>query len=93
MDRSTFDGILRRVLTKHGVDPTGSGPVQFEKMTPIARDVRQELDRVGASDDDRHNCFDWLGSEVLDKSMTAAGRKMAIEHLAAGFGFKITLPS
>lgn len=94
LTRKTFDELLHRVLARHGVDPKGTSPVPFDEMTLIGRAVRQELDyRRIESENDLRQCFEWLLEQVLDRSMTPAGRKMAIGQLAAGFRLQIVWPS
>src|SRR5262249_4462777 len=56
VDRKSFNAIIRQALTSNGVDPDGTGPVPFEKMTAIARDARAALNRLSPSQDDVHNC-------------------------------------
>ena len=93
MDRKSFETIIRQALAGNGVDPDSTGSVPFEKMTAIARDSRAALERLHPSQDDVHNCLDALVAEVMDKSMTEAGRKLAIETLSSGFGMKVTWPN
>ena len=93
IDRKSFETIIRQALTRNGFDPNDTGCVPFEKMAAIARDVRAALEGLRPSQDDVHNCLDALVAEVMDKSMTEAGRKMAIESLGAGFGMKVSWPN
>ena len=92
-DREAFNNTLAAVLKAHGVDPAGTGPVPFEKMESIGRQLRLELERKGVTREQMHERLDWLLPEILDKSMTAAGRNLAIEKLGKGLGFKIIWPS
>ena len=40
-----------------------------------------------------YDYLDWMLAEILDGSMTQAGRNMAITELGKGLAFKITWPS
>ena len=93
IDQKTFNGILHAAMRAHDVDPEGSGGVAFEKMPLIARDVRREIDQIGATEAELHEYFDWFRPEICDQSMTQAGRNMAMLELAKGFGLRISLPS
>lgn len=93
IDQNTFNRILHAAMRAHDVDPEGSGGVPFDKMPLIAADVRDQIDRIGITDDELHTCFNWLLPEVMDRSMTPAGVQMAVAALGKGFGFKITLPN
>jgi len=92
LNRTTWQYMISNVLARRGINPRVQ-PVPIEVMTPLARDVRQELDRVGAGGDDLDACFDLLVAEVLDKTMTPAGQQMAVDRLAAGFRSKPHLAS
>lgn len=93
MDRKSFETIIREALTGNGVDPDGAGPVPIEKMTAIARDARAALEGFHPSQDDVHHCLDALLAEVMDKSMTEEGRKLALDNIGNGFGMKIVRPN
>lgn len=93
LDRQTLHEILTAVLKAHDIDPASTGPVPFEKMASIARHVRLELERTGVTDDQLHDCLDWLIPEILDRSMTEASQRMAIAELGKGLGFNISRPS
>ena len=92
LKRTFCEYMITNVLARHGINPRVQ-PVPMDVMTPLARDVRQELDRVGAGGEDLDTCFDLLVAEVLDKTMTAAGQQMAVDRLAAGFRSKPHLAS
>jgi len=92
-DRQVLDAVLAAVLRVHDIDPSGSAPVPFEKMESIARHVRLQLAEYDVADDELHACLDWLASEILDRSMTEAGQRMATSALAKGFGFQSSSPS
>ena len=93
LNRQIFNEILSAVLKAHDVDPAGAGPVPLEKMASIARHVRLELEKTGLTSEQLHGCLDWLLPEILDRSMTEAGQKMAIAELGKGLGFAISWPS
>ena len=93
-DRSVFNVILAAVLNAHGIDPSGSGPVPFEKMASIARHVRMQLAGYDATDDELRTALDWMISAMIhDRSMTEVEQRMAIAELAKGLGLQATLPS
>ena len=91
-NREAFNNALVEILKAHGVDPAGAGPVPFEKMESIGRQLRLELEKKGVTREQMHNILDWLLPEILDKSMTDAGENLAIENLGKGLGFKIIWP-
>jgi hypothetical protein len=80
----TCETIIGEVLARHGVNPRVQ-PIPIESMASIARDVRHELDRAGLDATDLDRCFDRLVEDIVNTSMTADGRTIAIEHLTAGF--------
>jgi hypothetical protein len=80
----TCETIIVEVLARHGVNPRIQ-PVPIDAMASIARDVRHELDRAGLDATDLDLCFDRLVTEVVNTSMTAEGRNIAIAHLTTGF--------
>ena len=93
IDRPIFDAILASALTAHGIDPLGTRGIPFDKMVSIAAHVRKDLETLGVSPDDFHQCVDWMLPEILDRSMTREGQQLAISELGKGLGLKIAFPS
>jgi hypothetical protein len=76
--------VISGVLARRGINPRVR-PVSIDAMTALAREVRHELDRIGANPDVVATCFEVLVEEVINHTMTGAGHKIAFEQLAAGF--------
>ena len=91
IDPSRFSPALGDVLRAHGVDPHGDGPVPIESMDSISRDVGLSL--AVKTLEERYECLNLLIPEVLDRSMTGEGRRIAMAALANGLGLSAGRPS